>query len=129
MNKAHIDLLNQRYNDACEEYLKAFCDTYGFQYEKDSWVSGDVGTITCVGDYFFDFNSVVKYAVDNNLHDYEDLAEWYNYCMFAHNFNQTVPNFASWSKGCPRLSKAEQQKLIDLRNDLDAAVKDYKERY
>lgn len=92
-------------------------------------MAGDVGTITCISDYFFDFNGVVKYAVDNNLHDYEDLVAWYNYCMFAHDFNQTIPSFDAWSRGCPRLSKSEQQRLIDLKMDFNAAVKDYKERY
>lgn len=129
MNKAHRDLLRQRYEDACEEYLKAFCDAYDLQYEKDSWTGGCVGTITCVCDYYFDFNSVVKYAVDHNLHDFGDLDEWYNYCMFAHEFNQTIPSFDAWSRGCPRLSKSEQQRLIGLKMDFNAAIKDYKERY
>ena len=129
MNKAHRDLLHQRYSEACEDYLKAFCDAYKLQYEEDSWVAGDVGTITCISDYFFVFFFVVKYAVDNNLHDYEDLVAWYNYCMFAHDFNQTIPSFDAWSRGCPRLSKSEQQRLIDLKMDFNAAVKDYKERY
>ena len=129
MNKAHRDLLRQRYEDACEEYLKAFCDAYKLQYEKDSWVAGDVGTIACINEYFFDFDSVVKYAVDNDLHDYNDLVKWYDYCLFANEFNQTIPSFDAWSRGCPRLSKSEQQRLIDLRMDFNAAIKDYKERY
>lgn len=128
-SKAHKDLLRQRYDEACEDYLKAFCDAYELQYESDSWVGGEVGTTTCINDYFFDFDGVVKYAVDNGLHDYNDLVEWYDYTLFAHNFNQTIPNFKAWSKGCPRLSKSEQQKLIKLKKDFDDAVKDYKERY
>ena len=78
MNKAHRELLNKRYNDVCEEYLKAFCDAYEMSYEKDSWVAGDVGTIACVGDYCFDFTNVIKYAVDNNLSDWHELLQWYD---------------------------------------------------
>ena len=52
MNKAHIQLLNQRYKEACNEYLKAFCQTYELQYEEDAWVAGDVGTIALIGDYY-----------------------------------------------------------------------------
>ena len=121
--------LKKRYEEACEDYLKAFCDAYGEQYEKDSWVAGDVGTIACVRDYFFDFNEVVKYSVDNNLHDWDELMRWYDYTLFASEYKQTIPNWQSWSKGCPRLSETEQAKLISMKRDLEAAINDYKERY
>ena len=118
-----------RYEEACEDYLKDFCDAYDVRYEEDSWVAGDVGTIACVADYYFDFNEVIKYSVDNDLHDWEELMRWYDYTLFANEYNQNVPNWQSWVKGCPRLSETEQEKLRNLKSDLEAAVKDYKQRY
>lgn len=128
MNKAHINLLRESYSDICEQYLKAFCDNYNLRYEKDAWVANETGTIACVGNEFFDFHDVVKYSVDNQLCDYDDLMQWYDYTLFAHEYNQTIPNFQSWSRGCPRLSKEEQERLINLKKDFDDAVKEYKER-
>ena len=127
MNKAHIKLLKENYEKACEEYLKAFCNAYEIQYDSDAWVAGDVGTIACVGEYYFDFNDVIKYAVDNNLKDWEELMEWYDYTLFAHEFNQSIPNFKSWHKGCPRLSKDAQKHLISLKERLDKTIQEYKE--
>ena len=127
MNKAHIELLNKRYTEACEEHLKAFCDAYEMPYKKDAWVAGDVGTIACVGDHYFDFNDVIKYAVDNQLKDYDELLEWEDYILFAHEYNQTIPNFQSWHKGCPRLSKDAQKHLQGLKERLEKTIKEYKE--
>ena len=117
MNKAHRELLNKKYNDVCEEYLMAFCDNYNRVYERDSWVAGDAGTIACVGDYFFDFIDVIKYSVDNNLTDWDELIKWYDYTLFANEYNQTIPNFTAWHKGCPRLTNEEQERLIKLKKD------------
>ena len=119
--------LKKRYEEACEDYLKEFCKAYEMPYEKDSWVT--VGTIACVGDYYFYFNEVIKYSVDNDLHDWDELMRWYDYTLFASEYKQNIPNWQSWSKGCPRLSEAEQAKLISMKRDLEAAIKDYKERY
>ena len=127
MNKAHIELLNKRYTEACEEYLKAFCDAYEMPYEKDSWVGNEVGTIAMVGDHYFDFNDVIKYAVDNQLKDYDELLEWEDYILFALEYNQTIPNFQSWHKGCPRLSKDAQKHLQGLKERLEKTIKEYKE--
>ena len=126
MNKTYIKQLEKRYSDTCEEYLKAFCKNYDRRYELDSWVAGDCGTIACVGDYFFDFHDVIKYAVDNNLTDWDEVVEWYDYTLFASEYNQTIPNFKSWHKGCPRLSKEAQQTLVKLKNDFEDTVELYK---
>ena len=128
MNKAHRELLNKRYNDVCEEYLMAFCDNYNRVYERDSWVAGDAGTIACVEDYFFDFIDVVKYSVDNNLTDWDELIKWYDYTLFANEYNQTIPNFTAWHKGCPRLTNEEQERLIKLKKDFEDTIKEYKNK-
>lgn len=128
MNKAHIELLNKKYNDVCEEYLMAFCDNYNRVYEHDSWVAGDAGTIACVSDYFFDFIDVIKYSVDNNLTDWDELIKWYDYTLFANEYNQTIPNFTAWHKGCPRLTNEEQERLIKLKKDFEDTIEEYKNK-
>ena len=128
MNKAHRELLNKRYSDVCEEYLMAFCNNYSRVYEQDSWVAGDAGTIACVGDYFFDFIDVIKYSVDNNLTDWGELIKWYDYTLFANEYNQTIPNFTAWHKGCPRLTNEERERLIKLKKDFEDTIKEYKNK-
>lgn len=130
MSKDYAKSLKNRFRGVCNEYIIEFCRLYKIELDSDDiWVGGDAGTIACINDYFFDFNSVIKYAVDNQLCDKDDLVEWYDYTLFAQEFNQTIPNFESWSKGCPRLSKEEQQRLIDLKHDLEEATRNFKQKY
>lgn len=126
VSKKYTKQLNERYVDTCEEYLRAFCENYDIKYEQDAWVAGDVGTIACVNDYFFDFHDVIKYAVDNELTDWDEVVEWYDYTLFASEYQQTIPNFKSWHKGCPRLSKEAQQTLVKLKKDFEDTVELYK---
>ena len=128
MNKAHIKLLKDSYADACEKYLQAFCANYGFQYERDAWVANEVGTIANVGDYFFGFD-VIKYCVDNDLKDYSELLEWYDYTLNCGHLGLSIPNFESWHKGCPRVSDNKIEKLLAIKYDLEKEIKEITGEY
>lgn len=122
MNKAHIKLLKDSYADACEKYLQAFCVNYEFQYESDAWVAGEVGTIANVGDYFFGFD-VIKYCVDNDLKDYNELLNWYDHTLNCGQLGLPIPNFESWHKGCPRVSDNKIEQLLAMKYDLEKEIK------
>lgn len=128
MEKDTINL-KKVFADTCEKYLQVFCKNYGFQYEPDSWVAGDVGTIACASDYFFDFCDVIKYCVDNELNDCDELIGWYDYTLFAHECGMSIPNFKSWHMGCPRMKKEEQDRIIETRKLLDELIEEAKENY
>ncbi len=116
----------QRYKEICDDYLREFCALYDFPYDDDAWVGGDAGTIACVADYFFDFDSVIRYAVDNHLTDIQELLQWYDYTLFAQDFDLCTPNFQSWHKGCPRLTWQEQEQFRTYKKALDDLTKEYK---
>lgn len=43
--------LKNDYENACNAYLKAFCEKHDYIYEGlDMWVGNDVGTVACCGD-------------------------------------------------------------------------------
>lgn len=127
ISKEHIRFLENSYKETCEDILIAFCNAYKMPYERDSWVGGDVGTIACVGDYFFDFHDVIKFCVFNSLDDWNELMEWYDYTLWANEYNQVIPNFESWHKGCPRIDKNAQEHLSELKKQFENAIKQYKE--
>lgn len=124
MNKSHIKLLKDSYADACEKYLQAFCANYEFQYESDAWVAGEVGTIANVGDYFFGFD-VIKYCVDNDLKDYNELLNWYDHTLNCGQLGLPIPNFESWHKGCPRVSDSKMEQLLAMKRDLEREIKEF----
>ena len=123
MNKKDIDLLKGAYADACEKYLQAFCKNYQMRYDNDAWVAGEVGTIACVCDYFFDF-SVIKYCVDNNLTDFGELMKWYDHTLNCTQLGIDAPNFPNWHKGCPRVSDSKMEKLLAMKSDLEREIKE-----
>ena len=118
--------LRKNYDNVCEEYLKQFCQNFDRMYEEDSWVAGEAGTIACVGDYFFDFNDVIKYCVDNNLTDFNDLMEWNDYCLSAAALDLDSPNYRSWHKGCPRIPQEKLDELINMKAELIEEVDNLK---
>jgi hypothetical protein len=124
------DDLKRRFESVCNEYVLEFTNLYDIQlYSDDIWVANDVGGIVCIGDRFFDFLDVIKYAVDNQLSDYDELMEWYEYTLWAHEFGQNIPNFKSWCNGCPRVDMGKRQELIDMKKQLDESIKNLKEKY
>lgn len=48
------ELLRKNYEDACNAYLRAFCQKHGYDEDDavNSWAAGDVGGIASVGDEF-----------------------------------------------------------------------------
>jgi hypothetical protein len=126
LNNGQIELLKNQYQDAREAYLKAFCSAYEIKYEKNAWVDGN---IVRFGDYFFDFEKVIKFSVDNGFHDFSELVEWYEYCSWAAAFRQTIPSFADWLQGFPHATQSEQKKLIELKRLFDETIQDYQNKY
>ena len=126
MNRSHIELLKNEYDRVCDEYLIAFCNNFDLPYEKDAWVAGNAGTVASIGDYYFDFNDVIKYCVDNNLTDFDEVLEWYDYRIDAESFGIETPNFPSWHKGCPRLTSEQLDNLCEKRKELNELVAQYK---
>ena len=117
------------YAKACEQYLQTFCGNYGLQYERDAWVANDIGGIASVGDYFFDFLDVIKYSVDNNLTDWDELLRWYDYTLDAHELGLSIPNFRAWHKGCPRTSDEKINELKSMRKELLNAIEEAKDSF
>jgi hypothetical protein len=113
----------------CNEYLRLFCEKHDFDYEeaKDSWVANCVGDVTCVGDIFVGMQTIIT-DIEMDAPE-EEFIKWYDYNLVAHEFGFTTPNFESWLRGCPRVSEETFKKLQGLKNDLDDAIKEEKDKH
>ena len=92
--------LQRNYISACNDYLKKFCKRYEFHYEPDGWVSGKVGTIINLADYFFSMGDII-YCVDNRV-EWRDISDWYDCPVEAGSLGVSFPNLENFIKGCPR---------------------------
>jgi len=107
--------LSANYENACNDYLRAFCDKHGFDFEdaKTSWVAGEVGEVTCCADCYVDMRTIIA-DIEQDAPK-EEFVKWYDYCLELHSFGATsTPNYKSWLRGCPRKSEAEMEELRTL---------------
>ena len=113
----------------CNEYLRLFCEKHDYDYEeaKESWVANCVGDVTCVGDIFVGMQTIIT-DIEMDAPE-EEFIKWYYYNLVAHEFGFTTPNFESWLRGCPRVSEETFKKLQGLKNDLDDAIKEEKDKH
>lgn len=107
--------LKSDYINACNAYLKAFCEMYGFYYDPDFWVK--VGTIIEVGDYYVNMDTI-RTAVDKGV-PREEFVKWYDYCMDCGSLDIPSPNFDSWLRGCPRMSDEEIRELMERSHKIE----------
>lgn len=125
INKAQVEMLKDYYADVCDRYLEAFCFKYELPYEKDAWVANQHGTTANVGDYFFDFHDVIKFCVDNDIKNFDEVLRWYDYTLDCHYLGiENTPTFPQWHKGCPRLERAQLYTLKKQKEDLDKIIEE-----
>ena len=121
-------MLKEKYDSACNSYLLELLNMWELDSYYGFWIADKVGEIFAYGDSTFIDMANIIFCVENDVKE-DVYNEWQEYTIFASEYEQTIPNFPSWHKGCPRLSAEEQQKLRGLKRDLDAAIDDYKNRY
>ena len=119
------ELVKRKYEDACNDYLKLFCEKHGFDYEEaaNSWVANDVGGTCLVGDMYASFNDI-KTDIDMNAPE-DEFYSYYYYSLDACNLGFNCPNYANWLSGCPRLSEEQIMSLREAKNRVYEAKKEF----
>lgn len=94
--------LKQNYENACNAYLKAFCDKHGFDYDPTAWVGNDVGSWVDIADYCIDIN-IIRLDIDRNAPE-DEFVKWYDYYLRLGMLKANPINYDNWLKGCPPLA-------------------------
>lgn len=121
VNKKRKIALRRKFEDvatACADALVAqwqLKKTYGY------WVADDIGGVYCYGDYIFINLYEMLYCLEFGISE-EEFVEWQEYCIWAKEFRQNVPNLKAWHNGCPRCSRENQQRLIKMKQDMELAM-------
>ena len=117
--------LRENYNNACNAYLKAFCDKHTFDYEdaKVSWVAGDVGGVCLLGDFYVSFVDMII-DIEEEAPE-KEYFNYYDYSLECHEYGFFCPNYKSWLHGCPRLSEGQRKSIREAKNRVYEAKKDF----
>lgn len=126
--KRHI---KEQFETACNAYLLELHNMWDLDHDLTPkgygyWVGDEVGGIYSYGEFVFIDMQDIIFCVENDINASE-YNEWQEYCLFANEYNQNVPNLKAWHNGCPRLSKDAQKHLISLKERLDKTIQEYKE--
>lgn len=113
--------LRENYNNACNAYLKAFCDKHSFDYEdaKGSWVAGDVGSVCLCGDFYVPLSDMITDIEEDAAEG--EYFKYYDYSLECHEYGFFCPNYKSWLHGCPRLSDEQLKSLREAKNRVELA--------
>ena len=102
MNKAHIKLLKENYEKACNDYVQALLILWDLDGFYGDWIGKEVGCVYDYGDGMFtiDMQDIV-YCVENGVteQEYEDMLE---YCCKCAEYNLPMIKINAWHKGAPR---------------------------
>ena len=102
MNKAHIKLLKENYEKACNDYVQALLNLWDLDGYYGSWIGEDIGGVYDYGDGIFTIGMQdIVYCVENGVteKEYEEMLE---YCVKCHEYNLPTMNLNAWHKGAPR---------------------------
>ena len=121
--------LQNKFEEVCNGYLLELCNMWDLSAKPyGDWICNEVGGTWCYGEnLFIDFDNI-KYCVDNNV-SYSTYMDWLDYCVWAADFGQTVPNLKSWCMGCPRVDVATQEKLSSMRYELNKLIEETKSKF
>ena len=116
------------YENACNEYLKAFLKKHGYGQDYCYWVADEVGGIAEIGDYFVSMETIIT-DIDWEVPE-EEFLKWYDYCLETGFLGCETPSYKSWIRGFPvRTSEeiaemnAKQKQIEDLKQELEIMIK------
>lgn len=128
VSKAMLRALREDYEKACNGYLVTLLNMWELDASYGFWVSDEVGGTYSYGDtgLFLNMDDMI-YVVENNISE-QSYQEWLDYCVWASEFNQTVPNLRAWHHGFPRVDEATQKKLSDMKRELNKLIEESKRK-
>ena len=99
--KKDFKKIKRQYEDACNEYVLAFCEKQDLYFE--GWVGDTIGEIAICNDFYFNMSDIkldidTAQPIGNIIHWYYDNLESNNYI-----------NYCSYTKGL---------KIKDIKNEI-----------
>lgn len=110
--------LKKKYEDACNEYLKLFCDKHEYEYRSldTYWIGDNIGEICAIGDLFADMRDI-KYDIDNDV-DEKMFEEWYFYRLNLTEMGLNDVNYRTYCMGGRPYSEEQLNRLTELYNTI-----------
>ena len=120
--------LKKDWKKACNGFLVELLRMWELDGHYGYWIGNEDGTLYDYGDGMFTINmDNIIYCVLGDITS-EQYIEWQEYCCDAAEFGFDTPNLRSWIRGCPRTSKETFDTLRMLKQGLQEAIDEEKQR-
>ena len=120
--------LKKDWKQACNGFLVELLRMWELDGHYGYWIGNEDGTLYDYGDGMFTINmDDIIYCVLGDI-TCEQYIEWQEYCCDAAEFGFDTPNLRSWIRGCPRTSKETFDTLRMLKQGLQEAIDEEKQR-
>ena len=119
--------LKQSFEKTAIGYSKLLCANWELDEEYGYWIGDEIGGLYDFADGYVTITyDDMRFCVENDV-SLEEYNDWQNYCLFCHDYKQTMPNFKSWHRGCPHISKEARELLKKLKAEFEQACKEASE--
>lgn len=125
MNKAHIKLLKENYEKACNEYVKALLTLWDLDGYYGYWIGDEVGGVYDIDGWITIDMQEIIYCVENNVTS-KEVSEWQDYYIKCHDYNLPMMNLNAWHKGAPMYDFA---KLDAAKKALEDEIDNEKNKF
>jgi len=112
------ETLKENYKKACDDYLNAFISKHEFDKNDSRWIADRPGEIADVFGYCVDMQTIVD-DIDMDAPE-DEFLKWYEYTVDMKLLGaETIPNFRSWVRNCPRHSPMKIEELKRHQKDIE----------
>ena len=118
-------MLKKQWRKACKDYLTELLRMWELDAHYGYWSGDEEGTFYHYGDTHNLTMEDIMYIVDCDIEE-DEVLEWEDYLLDAHEFGFDMPNLRSWHNGCPRTPQEVFDKLRNMKAELAKAVEDCK---
>jgi hypothetical protein len=120
--------LKEDWKQACNGFLVELLRMWELDGHYGYWIGNEEGSLYDYGDGMFTINmDDIIYCVLGDITS-EQYIEWQEYVCEAAEFGFDTPNLRSWIRGCPRTSKATFDTLRMMKQGLQEAIDEEKQR-
>jgi len=93
MKKLTNKVAIKNYENACNDIANLFADTY-FEEPYMHWIGDSIGEVIGINDYFFNVDDILTYLKAKATK--EEMFDYYDFIMTAHETGETKPSFRYW---------------------------------
>ena len=120
--------LRRKFESDCNSYRHVLERMWGLNPADGYWIADEVGGLYDNGGFVTINLLEMIYCIENDI-TWDEFEEWTQYNIMAHEYHFDLINLKSWHLGCPRVPQETFDRLKSLKDGLEAAIDEEKNKF